>query len=181
MGIEECSAEPGGADDDLPDLTISRHARIHSDVLTNLPSDGYQIFNEPPRFPVLVLSLFVVLLTNIFAQHKFALTSHKARWLVSAAKKLARNWSNLLLIFVPIGILAPHVGASHTAVFVLNCIAIVPLADILCQATDQIAAHFGETTGALLNVTMGNCTEIVILYALSPLSVVRLKLTSFSV
>ncbi|KAF2273622.1 uncharacterized protein EI97DRAFT_383142, partial [Westerdykella ornata] len=76
------------------------------------------------------------------------------------------NWSNILLVFVPAGILAPRLGCSDTVVFVLNCIAIVPLADVLCRATGAVSSHLGETTGALLNVTMGNATEVFIFHAL---------------
>jgi Ca2+:H+ antiporter len=38
------------------------------------------------------------------------------------------------------------------------------LADVLCRATDDASSFLGETTGALLNITMGNATELAILY-----------------
>lgn len=75
-----------------------------------------------------------------------------------------KNWNSLLLIFVPIGIIAPEVGCGDSAIFVLNCLAIIPLADMLCRATDDAASFLGETAGALLNITMGNATELAILY-----------------
>lgn len=75
---------------------------------------------------------------------------------------MAKNWSNILLAFVPIGIVAPHIGCNDSVVFILNCIAVVPLADVLCRATDEVSTYMGETAGALLNVTMGNATEVVI-------------------
>ncbi|KAF3044623.1 hypothetical protein E8E12_005325 [Didymella heteroderae] len=52
--------------------------------------------------------------------------------------------------------------SDDSVIFVLNCLAIIPLADVLCQATDGVAGYMGETTGALVNVTMGNLTELVI-------------------
>lgn len=67
-----------------------------------------------------------------------------------------------MLIIVPFGLAAPYVGFDDTSIFVLNCFAIIPLADLLCQATEEIAAHMGETMGALVNVSMGNLTEMVI-------------------
>lgn len=67
-----------------------------------------------------------------------------------------------MLILVPLGIVAPYVGCNDSAVFILNCFAIVPLANVLCHATESIASFMGETTGALANVTMGNLTELVI-------------------
>lgn len=71
-------------------------------------------------------------------------------------------------MFVPLGILAPRLGFSDYGVFVLNCIAIIPLADVLCRATDAVSSYLGETGGALLNVTMGNATEVMILYVRNP-------------
>jgi hypothetical protein len=72
------------------------------------------------------------------------------------------NWSIIMLVFVPIGITAPYLGCNDFAVFVLNCLAIIPLADLLCRATDKVASFLGETTGALVNVTMGNVAELAI-------------------
>ena len=66
-----------------------------------------------------------------------------------------------MLISVPLGLAAPYVGCDDSAVFILNCFAIVPLANVLCHATESIASFMGETTGALVNVTMGNLTELV--------------------
>ena len=78
-------------------------------------------------------------------------------------RQLFRNWSNVLLVFVPVGITVANTGCSDTIVFPLNCLAVIGLADVLCHATDEISSYMGETAGALLNVTMGNLGEIVIL------------------
>lgn len=67
-----------------------------------------------------------------------------------------------MLVFVPFALAAPYMSSDASAVFVLNCLAIIPLADVLCQATNSVAICMGETTGALVNVTMGNLTELVI-------------------
>jgi Ca2+:H+ antiporter len=68
-----------------------------------------------------------------------------------------------LLIFVP----AVFVGEtlrpeSHTMLFVLSVLAIVPLAALLSHATEAVAARTGDTAGGLLNATLGNLTELVI-------------------
>jgi Ca2+:H+ antiporter len=83
---------------------------------------------------------------------------------IFATNYTAKNWGRLMLVFVPFGVLAPILGWGDTAVFVLNCLAVIPLADVLCRATDDVAGFMGETLGALLNITMGNATELVILY-----------------
>jgi len=67
-----------------------------------------------------------------------------------------------LLVFVPIGI---SIGATHqndTAVFIINFIAIIPLAKLLGEATEQLALHTSQAIGGLLNASFGNAIEIII-------------------
>ena len=68
-----------------------------------------------------------------------------------------------LLIFIPVAIglefLAPE---SHTAIFIVACLAIVPLAGQLGDATEELARHTGEGIGGLLNATFGNAAELII-------------------
>lgn len=68
---------------------------------------------------------------------------------------LLNSWINLLLIFVPIGIAVNYAGIAPVAVFVINFIAIIPLAAMLSYATEEIAIRTGETIGGLLNATFG--------------------------
>lgn len=65
------------------------------------------------------------------------------------------SWINLLLIFVPIGIAAKYAGLAPVAIFVLNFIAIIPLAAMLSFATEELALRVGETLGGLLNASFG--------------------------
>jgi Ca2+:H+ antiporter len=71
-----------------------------------------------------------------------------------------------LMIFVPAALagefLAPE---SHTLLFVLSVLAIIPLAALLSQATESVAAKTGDAAGGLLNATLGNLTELVIAVA----------------
>ena len=68
-----------------------------------------------------------------------------------------------LLAFVPVVFavqtLAPE---SHTLLFILSVLAVVPLAALLSQATESVAAKTGDSVGGLLNATLGNLTEMVI-------------------
>src|ERR1700759_137824 len=68
-----------------------------------------------------------------------------------------------MLIFVPIVLVAeaafPH---SHTLLFLLAVLAIVPLAALLSHATEAVAARTGDAVGGLLNATLGNLTELII-------------------
>ena len=80
------------------------------------------------------------------------------------------SWINVLLIFVPVGIiLGAMVKAnednpivSPSAVFAINAVAIIPLASLLSFATESVASKLGDTIGALLNVTFGNAVELII-------------------
>jgi Ca2+:H+ antiporter len=51
---------------------------------------------------------------------------------------------------------------AHTRLFLLSVLAIVPLAALLSQATESVAAKTGDAVGGLLNATLGNLTELVI-------------------
>ena len=70
-----------------------------------------------------------------------------------------------LLAFVPT-VFACHrlTPSSHTLLFALSVLAIVPLAALLSHATESVAAKTGDAVGGLLNATLGNLTEMVIAF-----------------
>jgi Ca2+:H+ antiporter len=92
------------------------------------------------------------------------------RFLNDIRRIISSSWINWLLIFVPIGIafgIMTRVKGeaspiSPNVVFAMNAIAIIPLAYLLCFATESVAAKLGDTMGALLNVTFGNAVELII-------------------
>jgi Ca2+:H+ antiporter len=68
-----------------------------------------------------------------------------------------------LLVFVPVVVIAERlIPQSHTLLFVLSVVAIVPLAALLSRATEAVALKTGDAIGGLLNATLGNLTELVI-------------------
>jgi Ca2+:H+ antiporter len=75
---------------------------------------------------------------------------------------LLSNYVNILLVFVPLGIVAGATGWDPTTVFILNFFAIVPLAALLSFATEEISMKLGETMGGLLNATFGNAVELIV-------------------
>lgn len=75
---------------------------------------------------------------------------------------LFNSWINVLLIFVPIGIAVNFTNVPKVVVFVLNFVAIIPLAAMLSYATEEIALRVGETLGGLLNATFGNAVELIV-------------------
>lgn len=66
------------------------------------------------------------------------------------------SYINVLLIAAPVGIALSQVkSVNPVVVFVVNFIAIIPLAAMLSYATEEIALRTGETIGGLLNATFG--------------------------
>mmetsp|Transcript_102088 Transcript_102088/g.284215 ORF Transcript_102088/g.284215 Transcript_102088/m.284215 type:complete len:429 (+) Transcript_102088:140-1426(+) len=69
---------------------------------------------------------------------------------------------NLLIVFVPLGIVAHYEEWNAALIFAFNFIAIVPLAGILGAATESLAVHTGQMVGGLLNATFGNAVELIV-------------------
>ncbi|MEA4926559.1 MAG: calcium/proton exchanger [Syntrophomonadaceae bacterium] len=66
-----------------------------------------------------------------------------------------------LLAAIPFSIYF-RISGSDLAMFFAACIAIIPLAGIMGEATESLACHTGERVGGLLNATFGNATELLI-------------------
>jgi Ca2+:H+ antiporter len=67
-----------------------------------------------------------------------------------------------LLVFVPASFWLGLTHASPVAVFVVSCLAIVPLAGLMGAATESLAHRVGPGLGGLLNATFGNAAELII-------------------
>ncbi|KAK0746527.1 Sodium/calcium exchanger protein-domain-containing protein [Schizothecium vesticola] len=78
-------------------------------------------------------------------------------------RTLFNSWLNVLLIAAPVGIAINYVPSiGGVAVFIVNFVAIIPLAAMLSFATEEIALRTGETLGGLLNATFGNAVELIV-------------------
>lgn len=62
------------------------------------------------------------------------------------------NW---LLVAIPVGIALHLTHQDPLAVFIVNFVAIVPLAAMLGMATEELALRVGEVIGGLLNASFG--------------------------
>ncbi len=90
------------------------------------------------------------------------MTETKSSWL-----KPSLDW---LLICVPAAIALRFIPSlnNQTALFIVSCLAIIPLAGWMGKATEHLAEHLGQGIGGLLNATFGNAAELIIaLFALS--------------
>ncbi|KAI1330947.1 Calcium/proton exchanger [Xylariaceae sp. FL0255] len=69
---------------------------------------------------------------------------------------------NLLLLAAPAGIALWALKIPGPAVFVVNFIAIIPLAALLAESTEQVAMRTGDSLGGLINATFGNAVELIV-------------------
>jgi Ca2+:H+ antiporter len=75
-----------------------------------------------------------------------------------------KNILRLLLVFVPVSL---WLGVSHAPpvwVFLTACLAILPLAGFMGEATEHLTHHTGPGIGGLLNATFGNAAELIIAF-----------------
>ncbi len=70
----------------------------------------------------------------------------------------------LLVIAFPAAV-ASHFFFPGTGTFVLACLALVPLARLMGEATEVIAHRLGSGLGGLMNASFGNAAELIIALA----------------
>ncbi len=83
-------------------------------------------------------------------------------------QKLLKPSLDWLLVAVPIAIAMRLLNSPPTWLFIVACLAVIPLAGWMGRATEHLAEKVGEGIGGLLNATFGNAAELIIaLIALS--------------
>jgi len=86
---------------------------------------------------------------------------------------------NLLLICLPLGIAADYLSWGHFWLFWLNFTAMIPLAKLLGDATEELAASLkNDMVAGLLNATFGNAVEVVITIQSLRAGMIRIVKTS---
>lgn len=138
LGIIGENADGNGSADSNERTALLHHAAGHvSRITTNEDGTPHYKDDRPwVRWPFLVLHVTYEILVS--------------------------NYVNILLVFVPLGIIAGALGWNPTTVFILNFFAIVPLASLLAFATEELAVPLGQTIGGLLNATFGNAVELIV-------------------
>jgi Ca2+:H+ antiporter len=69
----------------------------------------------------------------------------------------------ILAVFIPVSLALEYLlHADATWVFLTALVAIVPIADWIRQATEEVAKRAGPAVGGLLNVTFGNMAEMIL-------------------
>merc|ERR1719456_1450384 len=86
----------------------------------------------------------------------YCATNCRALWDI-----LSERLNITAFLFVPCGQFVRYMEYSPGVIFFSNFCAIIPLASILGQATEALAAHTGQILGGLLNATFGNAVEMI--------------------
>jgi Ca2+:H+ antiporter len=71
-----------------------------------------------------------------------------------------------LLLLAPLAMLAAALHVDPPLVFVLAFVALIPLAHLVAESTEVLAARTGPRIGGLLNATFGTLTEFIVMFAL---------------
>ncbi|TFK50114.1 calcium/proton exchanger [Heliocybe sulcata] len=72
------------------------------------------------------------------------------------------SWLNVLLVFIPLSWAFHFAHLNNTLVFVFSFLAIIPLAQLLAYATEEMSLRVGQTLAGLLNATLGNAVELIV-------------------
>ncbi|KAL7964694.1 Sodium/calcium exchanger domain-containing protein [Trichoderma sp. SZMC 28014] len=69
---------------------------------------------------------------------------------------------NVLLVFVPLGLLAAWLSWNDVVVSAFNFLAIIPLSALISNASDTIGNRWGGLIGGLVNASFGNTVELIV-------------------
>jgi Ca2+:H+ antiporter len=79
-------------------------------------------------------------------------------------KEKTMKYLKFLLIFIPISIACKIFKFGDVILFFSSAVAIIPLAGVMGEATEEISAYSGPRLGGFLNATFGNATELIIAF-----------------
>jgi Ca2+:H+ antiporter len=73
------------------------------------------------------------------------------------------TWRKLPLLAIPVSLYMGFAGGfPPLAVFIAACLAVLPLASYMGEATEHLTARTGPAFGGFLNATFGNAAELII-------------------
>jgi len=80
----------------------------------------------------------------------------------SLKEMILDNRIHVLFAFIPLACISHACRWGDGCVFVLNFLAMIPLASLLGAFTEELAAHTNDVVGGLINATFGNAVELVV-------------------
>jgi Ca2+:H+ antiporter len=75
---------------------------------------------------------------------------------------LRKHPLHVLLLIIPLALIAEYTGWGAGWIFALSAAGVIPLAGLIGEATENLAAHTGPRIGGLINATLGNAAELII-------------------
>jgi Ca2+:H+ antiporter len=73
------------------------------------------------------------------------------------------TWRRLPLLAIPLSLYLAFIAhADPLLVFITSCVAVLPLAGYMGEATEHLATRTGPALGGFLNATFGNAAELII-------------------
>lgn len=72
------------------------------------------------------------------------------------------NYMNVLLLFIPVGLITGALGAPRAVVFVFNFISLIQLAAVIDLATEDLVLSAGAVLGRLLSILANNPVEMIV-------------------
>ena len=70
----------------------------------------------------------------------------------------------IVLVLVSLSVLLNYLNAGNIYIFLSSAVLLIFISKLIGTATEELAKHAGNTFGALVNLTFGNLTELIILY-----------------
>lgn len=80
----------------------------------------------------------------------------------SSLTALLRPSLHWLFLFIPVAKAMEHLQVPPTWLFFAAALAIIPIARLIVESTEQLATRTGDAIGGLLNATFGNAPELII-------------------
>jgi Ca2+:H+ antiporter len=98
--------------------------------------------------------------TGLIHDSRFSHDRHHVTTILLRTRMSKIYW---LLVLVPVTLAVRYMAPDREIlIFALSALSMIPLAKLLSDATEHLAARTGPVFGALLNVTFGNAGELVI-------------------
>ncbi len=83
-------------------------------------------------------------------------------WIAALVGFLRQNRLYWLLVLAPVSWVIDLLGLPELWIFIISALAIIPLAGLIGEATEELVHWVGHGLGGILNATMGNATELII-------------------
>ena len=77
-------------------------------------------------------------------------------------RALFHSSMNVLLVFVPIGIASGTLSWPAETIFVLNFLAIIPLAPLITFSVAELSPSVGHISDGLMKAISGNAVEMIV-------------------